>query len=178
MEAGTHSIWISEQLQQLGHEVIVANVRELRAISHRTVEQQEALTLIRARDLMVRLRTAEVNAVTLMSCLCASSVPIGVREESRCCHFCFGLEDQSRLAVISCYKSIDPSLGQLTTSSFFMVPIWAGGGLKPVCVHPFLLPSMRNSVAAAKPRDGAGRLATDELRFKNDGIWECIIGFL
>jgi len=34
MEAGTHSIWISQQLQELGHEVIVANVRELRAISH------------------------------------------------------------------------------------------------------------------------------------------------
>ena len=77
-----HSIWISEQLQELGHEVIVANVRELRAISHndrrsdqvhaeklarfarldpkilrpiahRTVRQQEALTLIRARDLIV-----------------------------------------------------------------------------------------------------------------------------
>jgi len=83
MEAGVHSIWISEQLQELGHEVIVANVRELRAISHsdrksdqvdaeklaryarldpeilrpiahRTVDQQEALTLIRARDLLVR----------------------------------------------------------------------------------------------------------------------------
>jgi hypothetical protein len=77
MEAGTHSIWISEHLQELGHEGIVANVRELRAISHgdrksdpvdaeklasyarldpkilrpishRTVAQQEALTLIRA----------------------------------------------------------------------------------------------------------------------------------
>ena len=34
MEAGTHSIWVSEQLQEMGHEVIVANVRELRAISH------------------------------------------------------------------------------------------------------------------------------------------------
>jgi transposase len=34
MEAGMQSIWISEQLQELGHEVIVANVRELRAISH------------------------------------------------------------------------------------------------------------------------------------------------
>jgi transposase len=34
MEAGTHSIWISQQLQEMGHEVIVANVRELRAISH------------------------------------------------------------------------------------------------------------------------------------------------
>ena len=34
MEAGTHSIWVSEQIRELGHEVIVANVRELRAISH------------------------------------------------------------------------------------------------------------------------------------------------
>ena len=32
--SGTHSIWISAQLQELGHEVIVANIRELRAISH------------------------------------------------------------------------------------------------------------------------------------------------
>jgi hypothetical protein len=35
-----------------------------------------------------------------MSCLDASSVPVGVREESRCCHLCFGLYGQSRLAVI------------------------------------------------------------------------------
>ena len=34
METGTHSIWVSEQLREMGHEVIVANVRELRAISH------------------------------------------------------------------------------------------------------------------------------------------------
>jgi transposase len=33
MEAGTHSIWISQQLQEMGHAVIVANVSELRAIS-------------------------------------------------------------------------------------------------------------------------------------------------
>jgi transposase len=91
MEAGTHSIWISEQLKEYGHEVIVANVTELHAISrndsksdrtdaeklaryarldprilrpitHRTVEQQQALTMIRARDVLVRLRTAVVNA--------------------------------------------------------------------------------------------------------------------
>ncbi|MFY9939817.1 MAG: IS110 family transposase [Silvibacterium sp.] len=104
MEAGTHSIWISEQLQELGHEVIVANVRELRAISHsdrksdqvdaeklaryarldpeilrpiahRTVEQQQALTLIRARDLMVRLRTAAVNAVRGLTKSCGHRMP-------------------------------------------------------------------------------------------------------
>jgi transposase len=92
MEAGVHSIWIGEQLQELGHQVIVANVRELRAISHsdpksdqvdaeklarfarldpqilgpiahRTVQLQDALTLIRARDLLIRLRTAAANAV-------------------------------------------------------------------------------------------------------------------
>ena len=86
MEAGTHSIWVSEQIRELGHEVIVANVRELRAISHsdrtsdkvdaekiaryarldpeilrpiahRTVAQQQTLTLIRARDVLVRLGT-------------------------------------------------------------------------------------------------------------------------
>src|SRR5271154_6856197 len=104
MEAGTHSIWISAQLQELGHEVIVANVRELRAISHsdrksdqvdaeklaryarldpeilrpishRTVEQQEALSLIRARDLMVRLRTAAVNAVRGLTKSCGHRMP-------------------------------------------------------------------------------------------------------
>jgi transposase len=104
LEAGTHSIWVSEQLQELGHDVIVANVRELRAISHsdrksdqvdaeklaryarldpeilrpichRTVEQQEALTLIRARDLMVRLRTAAVNAVRGLTKSCGHRMP-------------------------------------------------------------------------------------------------------
>jgi hypothetical protein len=33
MEAGVHSIWISEHLQESGHEVIVANVRELQCAS-------------------------------------------------------------------------------------------------------------------------------------------------
>jgi transposase len=104
MEAGTHSIWISEQLEEMGHEVIVANVRELRAISysdrksdqvdaeklarfarldpkilrpiaHRTVAQQEALTLIRARNLVVRPRTAAVNAVRGLAKPCGYRLP-------------------------------------------------------------------------------------------------------
>jgi transposase len=104
MEAGVHSIWISEQLERLGHEVIVANVRELRAISHsdcksddvdaekparyarldpeilrpishRTVEQQQALTLIRARELLVRLWTASVNAVRGLTKACGHRMP-------------------------------------------------------------------------------------------------------
>jgi transposase len=104
METGTHSIWVSEQLRELGHEVIVANVRELRAISHsnrksdtvdaekiarfarvdpeilrpichRTVAQQEALTLIRARNLIVRLRTAAANSVRGLAKPCGYRLP-------------------------------------------------------------------------------------------------------
>src|SRR6202042_2631577 len=104
MEAGTHSIWTSAQLQELGHEVIVANVRDLRAISHsdrksdqvdaeklaryarldpnilrpiahRTVQQQEALTLVRARDLMVRLRPPAVNALRGLTKSCGYRMP-------------------------------------------------------------------------------------------------------
>ena len=104
MEAGTHSIWISEQLKEYGHEVIVANVTELHAISrndsksdrtdaeklaryarldprilrpitHRTVEQQQALTMIRARDVLVRLRTAVVNAARGLAKPCGYRLP-------------------------------------------------------------------------------------------------------
>src|SRR6202453_1969571 len=107
METGTHSIWVSEQLRELGHEVIVANVRELRAISHsnrksdtvdaekiarfarvdpeilrpichRTVAQQEALTLIRARNLIVRLRTAAVNSVRGLAKPCGYRLPASI----------------------------------------------------------------------------------------------------
>ena len=110
MEAGVHSLWVSAQLEELGHEVIVANVGELRAISHsdrksdqvdaeklarfarldpkilrpiehRTVQQQEALTLIRARNLMVRLRTSAVNAVRGLTKSCGYRMPAA----STCC---------------------------------------------------------------------------------------------
>jgi transposase len=37
MENGTHSTSASEQIKELGHEVIVGNVRELLAISHSNV---------------------------------------------------------------------------------------------------------------------------------------------
>jgi transposase len=44
-------------------------------ISHRAVEQQEALTLIRARELLVRLRTAAVNAVRGFTKACGHRMP-------------------------------------------------------------------------------------------------------
>ena len=104
MEAGTHSIWMSEQLREFGHEVLVANVTELHAIvrninksdqvdaeklaryarvdpkilrpiTHRSIETQQALTLIRARDVLVRMRVAAVNAVRGLVKPCGHRLP-------------------------------------------------------------------------------------------------------
>jgi transposase len=91
LETGAQTGWISHELEALGHEVIVANARELRAISGsgrksdrrdaeklaryarvdatilrpvrvRGAQAQLDLTRIRARDALVRARTLLVNA--------------------------------------------------------------------------------------------------------------------
>jgi transposase len=90
LEVGTQSAWIAREFSKLGHEVIVANARELKwitssdtkndrndalklarlaradrnllaAVEHRTAQQQSELTVIRARDALVRSRTLLVN---------------------------------------------------------------------------------------------------------------------
>ncbi len=91
LETGTHSPWVSRQLAQLGHEVIVAHARNVRLIGesrrkddridartlarlaridpqllspvqHRSAKAQVHLTVIRARAGLVSARTALVNA--------------------------------------------------------------------------------------------------------------------
>jgi transposase len=91
LETGTHSPWVSRQLSQMGHEVIVAHARNVRLIGdssrkddqldartlarlaridpgllgpvrHRSAEAQLHLTVIRARAALVGTRTALVNA--------------------------------------------------------------------------------------------------------------------
>src|SRR5271169_6175786 len=91
LETGTHSPWVSRQLTQLGHEVIVAHARNVRLIGessrkddqldartlarlaridpgllgpvrHRSAKAQIHLTMIRARAALVSSRTALVNA--------------------------------------------------------------------------------------------------------------------
>ncbi len=86
IEVGTHSRWVSELLGKLGHDVIVANARQvhlifagksksdaadaeilarlgrvdpklLAPIQHRGVDRQYDLAIIRARDVAVRSRT-------------------------------------------------------------------------------------------------------------------------
>jgi transposase len=51
------------------------NPEILRPIAHRTVEQQEALTLIRALNLVVPLRTAAVNGVRGLTKSCGRRMP-------------------------------------------------------------------------------------------------------
>jgi transposase len=91
LEAGAQSAWISRELNQLGHEVIVANPRDLKWITasdtkndpvdarklallaradlrllapveHRSAEQQAELAVIRARDAILRARTLLINS--------------------------------------------------------------------------------------------------------------------
>jgi transposase len=91
VEAGTHSAWVSRLLSGWGHEVIVANARQvklishssrkddrmdartlarlarvdpelLRPIRHRSEQAQEHLTVIRVRSALLESRTALVNA--------------------------------------------------------------------------------------------------------------------
>jgi transposase len=91
LETGAHSPWVSRQLTQLGHEVVVAHARNVRLIGessrkddrldarmlarlarldprllspvqHRSAEAQVHLTVIRARAVLVGARTALVNS--------------------------------------------------------------------------------------------------------------------
>lgn len=91
LEVGPHSPWVSRLLSQLGHEVIVANARQVRLISHssrkddrldarllarlaradpqllrpirhRSAQAQQDLTVIRVRAALVEARTALINA--------------------------------------------------------------------------------------------------------------------
>src|SRR2546423_5647614 len=90
LETGIHSPWVSRELSELGHEVIVAHARNVRLIGesrkkddrldaqtlarlaridpqllcpvkHRSAKAQADLTVIRARAGLVRARTALVN---------------------------------------------------------------------------------------------------------------------
>ena len=90
IEAGTHSPWVTRQLEAMGHEVVVGNptliyvrgrrkndgrdaeflgrqgradVKLLYPIQHRRGQAQEHLALIRARDQLVRCRTKLVGHV-------------------------------------------------------------------------------------------------------------------
>jgi len=90
MEVGTHSRWASHLLRELGHDVLVANARKLKAIyhnprkgdradaetlarlarldpellspiHHRSPQAQSDLAVLRSRDAIIRSRTLLIN---------------------------------------------------------------------------------------------------------------------
>lgn len=92
LETGTHTWWTARLLSELGHEVVVANTRRVRAISHnerksdradaemlarlartdrellhpvrmRGEQAQTDLAMLKARDALVRARTKLINTV-------------------------------------------------------------------------------------------------------------------
>jgi transposase len=92
LEVGTHSRWVDRALRDLGHEVIVANAREVRliyggdhktdrldaealarlarldpallhGIEHRSEDAHQDLAVIRAREVLVRTRTRLITHV-------------------------------------------------------------------------------------------------------------------
>jgi transposase len=104
MEVGTHSRWASYLLKELGHDVLVANARKLRAIyqnprkgdqvdaetlarlarldphllapiRHRSARAQADLAVIRSRDALVRCRTMLINHVRGMVKSSGSRLP-------------------------------------------------------------------------------------------------------
>jgi len=108
METGTHSPWVSRLLEALGHRVIVANARKLRAISqsttksdaedarmlarlgradpallspvqHRSESAQRALVQLKVREALVRSRVNQMNSVRFLVKSLGLCVPRGVK---------------------------------------------------------------------------------------------------
>ena len=104
IEVGTHSPWVSRLLKELGHEVFVANARQvqlissssrkndrvdaetlarlarvdpslLRPIRHRSEEAQSALLTIRMRASMVEARTSLINSARGLAKAAGERVP-------------------------------------------------------------------------------------------------------
>ena len=131
VEAGTHSPWVSRLLSDLGHEVIVANPRKVALISgnesktdqvdartlarlgrvdcsllhpiqHRSAQTLADRAVLRARDVLVRMRTQTINAVR------GTLKTAGVRMPSGGSSAAF-----ARRAAAHVPESLEPALGGL-----------------------------------------------------------------
>ena len=93
LEAGPRSPWLSRVVAELGHEVVVANPRQvaliarnqrktdrldpqlLAPIRHRSEQSQHDLAVVRARDAVVRSRTLLINHVRGAVKACGAALP-------------------------------------------------------------------------------------------------------
>jgi len=77
IEVGTHSRWVAEVIQRLGHEVLVANPRQVRLISRRRVKTDQSDAMLLARlgrfdpellaPVKLRCRRAQVDLAVIRS---------------------------------------------------------------------------------------------------------------
>jgi transposase len=76
LETGVHSPWVSRQLTQLGHEVIVAHARNVRLIgeSSRKDDRLDARTLARLARIDPQLKSVGAPRIPKMArCFCSPS---------------------------------------------------------------------------------------------------------
>jgi transposase len=139
LETGTHSNWVRTHLESLGHQVIVANARQLRGITgsdrksdphdarklamyaridprilcpiqHRSLQAQQDVAVVRARAALVRARTMLINAARGLAKASGYRLPSCASER-------FATRSRATLAV-ALEMSIVPLLEQIDQLSF------------------------------------------------------------
>jgi transposase len=142
LEVGTQSAWIAREFTKLGHEVIVANARELKWITasddkndrndarklarlaradrdllapveHRTAEQQAELAVIRARDALVRSRTLLVNTARSLAKGFGLRLPASITSTFGA-RALAGLAEHLRAAMSGLLEQIDQLSGKIS----------------------------------------------------------------
>jgi len=131
LEAGTHSLWMADLLQECGHEVLVANPRRLRGlyenpkksdrvdaeylarvarldpkllapVEPRSMKTQQDLAVIRSRDQLVQTRTQLVVHVRSMVKMMGGRIPSSIGTES------FGMKAEAQVP-----DSLRPAVGPI-----------------------------------------------------------------
>ena len=137
MEVGTHSGWISRRLSELGHDVVVADPRRVRAlaagddkddeldaeflarigcvdvallkpIQHRSEQTQVALAMLRARDKLVQARVKLINSVRGLVKTAGSRLPSCASERFH------KLEEQIPSALTEALQPLMASISTIT----------------------------------------------------------------
>jgi transposase len=139
IEVGTHSAWVARMLEELGHRVTVANPRKVQLISkgqtktdgkdaellarlgradtkllspvkHRGVKARADLSVLKARDALVGMRTKLVNVCRGMA------KPLGVRFPKCTAESFWKLKDQTPAELQAALHPIFDTLEQLRES--------------------------------------------------------------
>lgn len=165
LEVGMHSRWASRVIQECGHDVIVANPTKVKLISsndrkndrvdarslarlarvdrrllfpirHRSEDAQAALSVLRARDSLVRARTRIIN------CVRGLVKPTGVR-----------LPASNAEGVCSrVNEHIPPTLRQAVALVMEQIQALSDRSLRPVCRTPGSHALSAGQTSAASPR--------------------------